>query len=249
MTFNPNGVESGRIQPSLLPVLRQGLDLSRCVPGKVLGTHVAASAAAFEAGQFVTRNADGQIVLCTGLGVVGMAKWNKATALTGLVKAEAIVLTATDVIPLKHPLVAGVLVTTVAGVTIAAAGNYTLNATNGTIARIGGVIADGDTVLVTYRFTAQASDLEFAGRNFFNLIDETALQQGRIAVIQGLSNIFTANYDQSVQYAVGQLLYCDANGRPTNLSAGGGDVVGHVSQLPTADDPYLGFEMLSAVAQ
>lgn len=241
--IDPNGVASGRIQPSLIPSLVQGLDLSRTLPGKVLGTHVAAPAATFEAGNFVTRDVNGQIVLCTGSGVIGMAKWNKATSLTGLVVGEQLVLPDfVTAVPLAHPLVAGVVVMDPTGTVIPASGNYTLNATNGTItATSAGLITAGETVTVNYQFTAQTSDLAFAGRNFFNFIDDTATQQGRIAVIQGFSTIFTGNYDTSVVYAINQVLYCSSTGKPTTTS--GGDVVGKVSQLPTSDDPYLGFEM------
>lgn len=245
-----NGVSSGRIQPSLLPVLKQGLDLSRSVPGRALGTHMAAPGAAFEAGDLVSRNSDGQIIKCAGTNCLGMAKWNKATALTGLVKDEALVLTGTSAIALKHPLVAGVLVTNAAGTPYTVTTDYTVNATNGTISRVAlGAIPDGGAVLVTYRFTAQAADLEFAGRNFFNLLDETALQQGRIVVLQGNSLVFTANYDQSVQYAVNDVMYCGTDGKPTKTSSGGGDIIGKVSQVPTADDPFLGIEMIVPVAQ
>ncbi len=247
---NPNGIDSGRIQPSLVPILKQGLDLSRTVVSKALGTHKAAPGALFEAGQFLSRNSDGELIPCTGLNCVGMAKWNKTTQFTGLAKEEAIVLTGTAAIALKHPLVSGVLVTTVSGTALTVTTDYTVNATNGTVTRVGsGAIADGDTVLVTYRYTVQAADLEFSGRNFFNLLDDAALQQGRMTMLQGVGTIFTANYDQQRQYTINQDLYCDANGRPTNVSSGGGNRVGKVSQLPTADDPYLGFEMIVPVAQ
>lgn len=235
-------IDSSKLQPSLVPSVIEGLDLGRTVPGRCLGTHVALKTAIIQAGMGVARDSDGFIIPATGAGVFGIAKWNKATQLFGSVKDEAIVLTATDAIPLKHPLVAKVLVTNLAGVAYTVTTDYTVNATNGTVTRVAlGGIADGETVLVSYRFTAQASDLEFHGRNFFNLLDETALQQGRMAVIEGLSQVFTGAYNTGVVWAINDSVYCGTDSYVTNVA--NGPVIGKVIQAPTADDPFLGYTL------
>lgn len=237
-----NGLSSGRVQPSLLPVLAEGLDLTRTIPGRALGVYKAADAASFAAGQVLSRDSNGNMVLCTGANPAGLAKWNKVSSLNGIAVDEPIVLTGTNNIPLKHANVAAVKVTNLAGVAYTVTTDYTVNATNGTVARVAlGGIASGETVLVSYRFAATNNDLDFNGRNFFNLIDDTALAQGRIALIQGLSTIFTAAYDTSQVYAVNDAIKCGSDGYPTKT--GGGAVIGSVIQVPTASDPYLGFSL------
>jgi hypothetical protein len=38
-------------------------------------------------------------------------------------------------------------------------------------------------------------------------------------------------------------VYCGPNGIPTTSNAGGGQQIGIVIQVPTSDDPYLGFDL------
>lgn len=240
-----NGVSSPRLQPSLLPVVVEGLDLSRTIIGRCLGTHVANPTASFVAGMFVTRDANGYIIPCTGAGAVGVAKWNKTNQLYGTQTDEAQVLTGVVATNLEHPLVvvgSVSVVDAVSGVQYALTTDYTVNAANGTVTRTSGsTIPSGNAVLVTYRYAAQSSDLDFNGRNFFNFVDDTATQQGRIAVIQGFSTLFSAAYDTSQVYAVNQPLYVGANSYPTSVASG--NAIGQVTQIPTADDPYLGYEL------
>lgn len=239
-----NGVGSARMSPSLVPTVVEGLDLTRSILGRCLGTHVANPTATFVAGMVVTRDANGYIIPCTGAGAIGIAKWNKTNQLYGTATAESIVLTGTNNIGLKHSNVAAVAVVNPStGVAYTVTTDYTVNAVNGTIARVGtGAIADGAAVAVTYRYAVQSSDLDFQGRNFFNFTDETAMQQGRIAVIQGLSTLFSAAYDTSKVYSVNDKLYCGADSYITNTSNANG-AIGIVAQAPTADDPFLGFEL------
>jgi hypothetical protein len=236
------GINSGRLEPSLLPVVAHGLDLSRTVPGKAWGVHQADEAAEFLAGQVVARDANGKIVKCTGLGAMGIAKWNKAAKLSGIAIQEAIVLTGTGAVALKHPVVSQVKVEKLDGTDYALTTDYLLNATNGTVSRVGaGAIADGETVLVSYRYDVLPGTLDFEGRNFFNFIDDVSIAQNRITVIQGFSIIFSAAYDSSKDYAIGDALTCGADGYVTK--GGAGDVVGKVIQVPTAQDPFLGYEL------
>lgn len=237
------GINSGRLEPALLPVVSHGLDLSRTSPGKAWGVHQADEAAEFLAGQVVARNADGKIVKCTGAGAMGIAKWNKAAKISGIVVQEAIVLTATNNVPLKHAYVSQVKVEKQDGTDYVAGTDYNVNTTNGTVARIGGgAIADGETVLVSYRYDVLPGTLDFEGRNFFNFLDDVSIAQNRVTVIQGFSVIFSAAYDASKDYAIGDVLTCGADGFVTK--GGGGDQVGKVIQVPTAQDPFLGYELL-----
>jgi len=243
MATDPNGINSGRIQPSLIPVMKEGLDITRCILGRAPGVYVAAPTSMFVAGMVLTRNADGYLIPCTGVNPAGLAKWNKTNQMYGTIQGEAIVLVSTTPSPLKHPLVSAVLVTNpMTGLPYTVVVDYTVNATNGTITRVpAGAIADGSTVLVAYRFAAQSSDLDFNGRNFFNFVDDASQAQNRMTLVQGLSTIFTAAYDTSVIYAVNDVMRCGADSYPTN--SGAGAIIGMVIQVPTADDPYLGFDL------
>lgn len=235
-------INSARLQPSLLPAVAAGLDLTRTIPGRALGTHLAASAAVILAGHVVARNSSGEIVLCTGANAMGISKWNKAASLYGTVVKEPVVLTGTDTVNLKHATVSNVLVEDSAGTAYTITTDYTKSDANGTITRVAlGGIADGETVYVTYTYLMLNSDLEFQGRNFFNGLDDTAQQLGRLTVIEGLSQIFCATYDTSKQWAVNDVVTCGTTGFLTK--GGSGDKMGKVIQVPTAEDPYLGFTM------
>lgn len=237
-------IQSGRIEASLNSTVSQGLDLTRSVIGRALGVWMADPAASFLAGQVLSLNAAGQLQLCTGAGAVGIAKWNKATSLSAVVINEAIVLTGTAATSLKHAGVSNVKVTSLDGATTyVVTTDYVVGAVNGTITRNGGgAITSGQTVLVSYRYAVPEADLDFEGRNFFNFIDDVTIAQGRVAVIQGLSTLFSCAFDPSQAYAIGDSITCGANGNVTK--GGGGDVIGKVVQLPTAQDPYLGYNLL-----
>lgn len=227
-----------------------GLDLGRCVIQFDIGVFSADPVATFLAGSLVTKGTngitatDGSATAGVG-GVLGVAKWNKANTLYGAVVDEVVVLPGTTVVSLKHPLVSGVKVSAAAGgAPITAGGNYTLSTTNGTLARIGGVVADGQTVYVSYTFTIQNADLDFQGRNFWNGTDDVTIQDGRITVITGWSMLFTTQYNTALQYTLGDALIAGNTGLFTKAAAsdaGSASIaVGTVIQVPTATDPYLG---------
>jgi hypothetical protein len=253
MSLNPFDPRLKAFQSQIFP---GGIDLKRSVIGQDLGVFVADPAASFRPGQVVALNTSGNIVLCDGTGAApdavpfGIAKWQKALTQYATIVDEPIVLNGTTVTSLKHaglvfgavsvrsaPDMGGVLY--VGGST-----DYTLNTTNGTVARVAlGAIADGATVYVTYTYALTEADLDFQGRNFFNFNDDVTIQQGRIAVATAWSIIFTTAYDPARTYSRMEQLYVDGGanaGLFTNNSAASRPAFGRVMQLPTAGDPFMG---------
>jgi hypothetical protein len=105
----------------------------------------------------------------------------------------------------------------------------------------GGAITDGQTVYCTYTYALTDADFEFDGRDFRNQQNNDVLgQEGRIAIITDWSKLYSIEWDTSQLYdmTTNNKLYVDANGKATSVS--GTDKVGQVSQLPNANDPYMG---------
>jgi hypothetical protein len=237
---------TGQIYPN-------GLDLGRCVIHQDLGVFYADPAATILAGQLVTKTDDGIALPPTGVGILGVAKWNKANTLYGVVVDEPVVLPEATATALAHATVSNVKVADAAngGTAYTVTTDYTVNATNGTITSVavgsGGSIADGATVYVTYTFELTSANLDFQGRNFWNYTDDVSIQDNHITVIVDWSILFTTRYDSSKVYTVtgaDSNLYCGTSskgglGNFTN-DATAGDFVGRVIQAPTATDPYLG---------
>jgi hypothetical protein len=230
---------------------QEGLDLGRCVIDKALGIHVAAPAATFRAGMLVMRNSSGLLEASDGTDFLGVAKWNRATSMVGIVADEAVVLNGTTASNLAHANVSNVMVAAspsgVGDFTVTT--DYTVNATNGTVTRVAlGSIGDGDTVYVTYSFALTQLQLtQQQGLNFWNTLDETSQADDRVAVITEASMLFTAAYDTSVPYELNDNLYAaTTNGKEglfTSDNTGSAVFVGRVLQLPTASDPYLGLRL------
>jgi hypothetical protein len=106
-------------------------------------------------------------------------------------------------------------------------------------------------VYATYTYELTSQDIEFQGRNFWNQLDEVSVADGRITVITDAAFLFTSMYDTSRVYTLtgtGKNLYCGGGVTPalagyfTNDNAEG-EFVGHVIQVPTADDPFLGVRL------
>lgn len=228
-----------------------GLDLGRCQIREALGVFVADPAATFSQGQLVMKNSSGLVVQCDGTDVLGVAKWNKSTGLLGVKVDEAIVLNGTDPSNLSRANVSNVKVSaTAGGAAITASGNYTLNTTNGTVARIAlGVIGDGDTVYVSYTFAITSQEVtQQHGTNFWNNLDEVSQADNRVTVITDAELLFTTHYDTSRQYALtgaSSNLYAGTGGLFTNDNASG-KFMGRVMQLPTASDPFLGLRLVKS---
>jgi hypothetical protein len=247
------GLSSPRLGAFQSDIFPRGLDLGRSVIIQDIGVFRADDAADFEAGMLVAQNSSGNIIKCTSKPVLGVAKWNKTNVLKAPSVDEPISFPiAGAVVNLKHPFVSNLQLRSLpnfAGVLYAAGGvDYTLNATNGTLTHNGaGTIPVATTVYATYTYDLQSRDLDFQGRNFHNFTDDVSIADGRVTVITDASLLFTSQYDTSRVYTltgVGKNLYCGGvtaalAGLFTN-NAAEGDFVGHVIQVPTADDPFLG---------
>jgi len=260
MTLNPFDprIDSFRSDPN-----QAGLDLRRSIITNDPGIYVATPTASFRAGQFLALNAAGNLDVCNGTGGAplnvpfGIAKWNKLSALQAAAVDEPVVLTAFNVVNLRH---ANIFPGATGGVSVrsapgqggttytegtASTNDYFINYTNGTIQRstTPSTIPSGSTVYVSYTYQVADADLDFQGRNFFNFLDDVTIAQGRVALVQGWSVIFTTVYDPSITYAIGNAVLVDGGSKAgilTTTTGGGRLVVGRVIQLPSASDPYLG---------
>lgn len=226
----------------------EGLDLGRCQIREALGVFVAHPTTPFSAGMLVMRDSNGLVVPSDGTKVLGVAKWNHATAMLAAAADEAVVLTGTTPAPLAHPNVSNVKVSASAGGAALVVGDdYTVNATNGTITRVnGGAISSGATVFVSYHYQlSQAQLMQTQGLNFWNNLDEVSQNEGRCAVITDAELLFTTQYDSSLQFTLGQKLYASTTspGLIGTSSSGSAYFVGEVFQVPTASDPFLGFRL------
>lgn len=226
-------------------VFKKGLNLRMSIIGKDDGTLVALDSATIRAGQFVTYDANEFVIPATGLGVIGVAKWDKQTVGVSVNVDEPIVLNGTTATNLKRPNVSNVSVRSApnfSGTLYTVTTDYTVNAANGTVTRVAlGAIADGQTVYVTYTYALVDADFEIDGKTFRNQSNNRVLgQENRIAVITDWSRLYTMEYDTTAQYgtAANFRLFCQAEGKATTVAAN--DFVGRVSQLPNSDDPYLG---------
>jgi hypothetical protein len=174
---------------------------------------------------------------------LGIFWFPKAQSLTR-VSLETAVLSGTTPTNLKYANIVSnsVRVTDVAGTTVYVEGtDYTINYTNGTIARIGpGSIPDGATVIVRYRYNILASELARMPQRFERVPDAT-LGSGTITVAEGPAEIYTDQYDTSVGYSVNAALYANADGRITTTS--GGPQIGKVIAPPTLGYALLGFAL------
>jgi hypothetical protein len=108
------------------------------------------------------------------------------------------------------------------------------------IAFAGGTVTAGAKVRIVYRHTLsqQEAKVKYHQRPVNNRAQQTF---GLVSVMCGEGEIFTSQYDVTVTYAVKDKLYVSATpGRVTNVSPGAGaDVVGIVSQIPTANSQQL----------
>jgi len=237
-------------------VFKRGLDLGRCVIQEDLGFYVANTTASFEQGSLVAQDANGFIVPATSEGVLGVAKWNKTNVFTSVSVDEPIAFaTANSTVNLKHPAASNLVIRSApgeTGTTYAMTTDYTASLPNGTVTQVStGAIPLATTVYATYTFQLQTSDLDFEGRNFWNMTDDVTIANSRVTVITEASVLFTSCYDTSRTYSltgVGKNLYCGGAtpalaGLFTN-NAAEGKFVGHVIQLPSANDPFLGVRLV-----
>lgn len=249
------GLDSPRLGAFQSDIYPRGLDLGRCVILQDTGIWRAAEAASFEQGMLVSQDGAGEIITCVSKPVLGVAKWNKVSSLHAAQVDEAISFpVANATVNLKHANVSNLQIRDtpdLGGSAYTVTTDYTVSAVNGTVTHVGGgSIPTATTVYVTYTWELSSRDLEFQGQNFFNRNDDVTIADSRITIITDATILFTSQYDTSRAYTMtgtGKNLYC---GGVTAALAGlftndpsEGDFVGHVIQLPSADDPFLGVRM------
>lgn len=239
-------------------VFKKGLDLTRSIITRDLGTEVVNPAATIRPGMLVSRDANGYVVAASGADVYGVAKWGKDNFGISVQVDLPIVLNG---VVATNLTVNGVGRGNVSNVTVRSAPNmggtvyvgggtdYTVNLGNGTVTRVAlGAIPDGATVYVTFTYALVDADFQFDGRFWQNQdVDRTAFQDGRITIITDWARLFTVEWTTGTGVVAGSSfaltgatskLYCSAEGKFTNVA--GTDFVGRVYQLPTATDPYMG---------
>ena len=237
------------------------LDLKRCAIYTNLGIlDIASICANFEGGtimQKVDEGGEPKLVVSDGSNPSGVAKWDHMTGVEGVVVAEAITFPtgAPVTANLKHPNLIALMykVEDAAGANYTEGGgnDYTMNATNGIVTRVGGsTIPDGGTVYVTYKYQKTDAEIDageypfglIGGRNLRNSLDDVP-GSGKMTLIQGYALLYTTCFNSSRDYVVGTKLYSDANGQFTNV-AGGNPQIATVHQVPSADDAFLGVELM-----
>jgi hypothetical protein len=244
---------SAYIQAFQVSPYSMGVDRKRSVIKTDPGYYVAEPGETIRSGMVVSLNSSQRVIKSVGTHVLGIALYNQTSTEYAMVVGEYIQLNGTTATNLAHanlwnPTGAGGGVRVAAALTGAAyteTVDYTISYTNGTVTRAAmGGIADGAYVYVNYLYALTSADLDFEGRNFWNLQDDVAIQDGKITVCQDQATIFTACYDASKTYAVNDKLYAGATADSLDgyvTTDNTGDYIGRVLQVPTASDPFLGF--------
>lgn len=70
-----------------------------------------------------------------------------------------------------------------------------------------------------------------------------AVASGKVAICQKMASVEVDIYDAGVTFKVGDKLYSNADGYLTNVESTNKQVIGIVTKVPTAADPFLGLEM------
>lgn len=70
-----------------------------------------------------------------------------------------------------------------------------------------------------------------------------AVASGKVAICQKQASVEVDIYSAGVTFAVGDKLYSDADGYLTNVESANKQVIGIVTKVPTAADPFLGLDM------
>jgi hypothetical protein len=228
-------------------VYPKGLDLRRCIINNDPGVWEALSTATIRQGQFQAQDANGYLLPSAGADTVGVAKWNQQTTGVSVNVDEAITMTGTTAQDLARGNVSNVSVRSAqnfTGTLYTVTTDYTVNAANGTVTRVGGgTITDGQVVYVTYTYALTDGDFEIDGRDFRNQSNNDVLgNEGKLALITNWAQLFSIEYDTSVAYAMTgatSLLYVSSEGKVT--SASGTDAAGKIRQLPNSTDQFMGF--------
>ena len=239
-----------------------GLDLNRSQIKESLGNYIVdeTTPTTIYAGMLVQQNVGNQLIeVCTGAIPFGFAKYNRATAVRGVVVGEYVRVYTGVAAQLSHTNIwapnANDGVRVAAALTDAAytlTTDYTIQSAAGTITNAGVGIADGAYVYVNYTYTLSTAELALHGQNFWNSQDDAQYQAGRFTVITDWSTLFTTAYDTAGTYIVGMQLYA---GRTAKNKSGyvcadnteGLAYIGRCFQIPTANDPYLGVKFVGGM--
>lgn len=228
-----------------------GIDHNRSELHRRLGVWRANSGTSFRAGQAVMLNTAGEVVLSDGTAILGIAGWSKVTlGQTVVVDQSVLFSVASATKNLKPNIVSGSLAVRSAvqggGTTYTVTTDYTVNLSNGTITQVGaGAIDPTMPVYVTYARSLTEFDYQLEGKNFWQTLDYVTIQDLRVEVLMAPCEIYTTEFDPSQAYALTGALsnvYINSAGNFTSSSSGSAKLVGHVSNIPTADDPFLGVE-------
>ena len=242
-----------------------GIDRKRSVLKSDPGWYVADPTTTFRAGMLVSLSATQYITRCVGTHVLGFSLYNNTTTEYASVTGEYIQLNGLVATNLKHANLlcptgvaiglgvrVGALLTGAAWAEGNGVGNdYVVSYINGTIARVAGTgIADGGYVYVNYMYPLTEADLDFEGRNFWNMANDVNVSDGKCAIATDATTIFTTAYDPHLTFTVNQLLYAGTTaqgceGLVTTTSTGANAYIGRVMQIPTAADPWLGLRFVN----
>lgn len=244
-----------------------GIDRKRSVLKSDPGWYVVDPTTTFRAGMLVSLDANERVTRCVGTHVLGFALYNNCTTEYATVTGEYIQLNGAVATNLKHanllyplsPAVPGAGVRVGAALTGAAYAettgadnDYVVSYVNGTIARVVATttIPDGGYVYVNYMYPLTEADLDFEGRNFWNLTNDVNVSDGKCAIATDATTIFTTAYDPHLTFTVNQLLYAGTTaqgceGLVTTVSTGANAYIGRVVQIPTAADPWLGLRFVN----
>lgn len=262
---------SGKREAFRVDVVARGLDHQRTSYLRAFGNYVANETTAFEAGAPVMLNTDGEIVAHTGadVGMFGVSKYNKTLSLRSLVIDEVFQFAAQgDTYVISNSTARNVRLSSGPGGTGtvyalgAAAGvglDYGYNPATNTITHFdngvaqvpgtGSIPLDTD-IYLSYSYALTATELLNDGLNFWNMPDDVSIQGGKVTVITGPAEVWTTQYVTSRVWAIndnvsaGNVADGAAGLFDRTASSTSNTVVGKVIQVPTADDPYLGIQLV-----
>lgn len=229
----------------------------------------------YRSGMIAARAADGSIVVCGSsndpdagdkpVGILGEDRLTAALQTTTQFEEQITVTNAVG-IALAHDAVVPdsqrvVRVSDSAVLVEGAApgGDYDFNDTTGVITTHAGgpnSVVNGDVVLVSYTFKLN-DELEknFRGVNFKGATDDTEGSK-KSTVWKGYGEFETDQFVTSQPYAVGDTLKVTKTGHPmgagllTNEAPGanvGTTVCARVEKVPSASDPFIGFEFTAVL--
>lgn len=242
------------------------MSLKVLTPSNNTGYDDVSTVSDYRSGMIAARTATGAITVAgaaddpaTGtkpVGILGEDRLTSGLQRTSQVE-ELITITISVAVALAHnAVVSGSqrLVRVSDSAVLALTTDYTIDATNGTITGVSGgpaTLLTGDVVRVTYTFSLN-DDFEkaFRGPNFKGSTDDTEGSH-KATVWKGYGEFQTDQFVTSRAYAIGDLLrptigaHALGVGFVTNESSGAtvaAAIVGRVNKLPTASDPFIGFE-------